>query len=316
MLSILFLGYSNLVKGRILPILSKTPFRQVAIAKYEGQRWDDKVREFDYQIRRYESYDEGLDEFAGDVVYISTVNSSHYEYAKKALLKGSHVIIDKPATFTYAQCCDLVEIAKRNEKLVCESTVYLYHPQLTLIDNIFRENGDVPKLLTAHFSFPPFLPDNFRYRKELGGGALMDTLPYAVSIGRYFFREFPADCHYQIHEVNDDGLDIEYSLLLEYAGGKSMIGHFGFNTEYINQITILGTYTNVIVNRIFTTPDTLENPIIADHRNERKIYQASCGHAFTCFFNEVADALYRSTYDGLYDDMLYDARVKSMIINN
>ncbi len=44
MASIMFLGYSNLVKGRILPILNKAGFTEVTIAKYEGQPWDEDYK--------------------------------------------------------------------------------------------------------------------------------------------------------------------------------------------------------------------------------------------------------------------------------
>ena len=36
---ILFIGYSNLLRKRILPILSTTPFTKISIAKHESQNW-------------------------------------------------------------------------------------------------------------------------------------------------------------------------------------------------------------------------------------------------------------------------------------
>ena len=45
MASIMFLGYSNLIKGRILPILSKAGFTEVTIAKYAGQLVEGSIAE-------------------------------------------------------------------------------------------------------------------------------------------------------------------------------------------------------------------------------------------------------------------------------
>ena len=60
MASILFLGYSNLVKGRILPILGKAGFTEVSIAKYQGQPWDDGCKSCGLPVTCYDNYEEGL----------------------------------------------------------------------------------------------------------------------------------------------------------------------------------------------------------------------------------------------------------------
>lgn len=77
----------------------------------------------------------------------------------------------------------------------------------------------------------------------------MDTAPYAVSVGRYFFGSRPEKISCVVSERQQDGLDIEYSLMMSYPDGKTMIGHFGFNTEYINQVHLMGHRTNVLCNR-------------------------------------------------------------------
>lgn len=316
MASIMFLGYSNLVKGRILPILKKAGFTEVSIAKYEGQPWDEDYKNCGLPVTCYDKYEEGLANFKGDVVYVSTVNSTHVAYAKKSLEAGFNTIIDKPATATYAEAQELVNLAKSKGLFVGESTVYLEHPQLTTIKEIFSNNGDVPKMLTVHFTMPPFKPENFRYQKALGGGAIMDTAPYAVSIARYFLGGEPDQVFCIVNERQADGLDIEYSLLMQYANGKSMIGHFGFNTEYINQVFLMGNRTNVTVNRIFTIPDTMENELIVNHMNECNKVITSSGNNFELYLAKTLKSIQTNHYDEAYQSLLSDAKVKQMIINN
>lgn len=316
MASIMFLGYSNLVKGRILPIISKVGFTEVTIAKYEGQVWDEEFKKYGLPITCYDSYEDGFANFKGDIVYISTVNSTHVEYAKKSLEKGFNTIVDKPATTKYEEALDLVELAKSKNLLVDESTVYLEHPQLTTIKDIFVNNDDTPKLLTVHFTMPPFKPENFRYQKLLGGGAIMDTAPYAVSVARYFFNAEPEQVFCVVNERKDDGLDIEYSLLMQYSDGRSMIGHFGFNTEYVNQVLLLGDRTNVTINRIFTIPDTMENELIVNHLNEVNMVKAPRGNNFELYLTKILQTMETGNYIQSYNAMLSDAKVKEMIFNN
>lgn len=316
MASIMFLGYSNLVKGRILPILAKAGFSEVTIAKYEGQPWDEDYKKCGLPVTCYDSYEEGLDNFKGDLVYVSTVNSTHVEYTKKSLEAGLNTIVDKPATTTYEEAKELVDLAKSKNLLVCESTVYLEHPQLTTIKDIFANNGDAPKMLTVHFTMPPFKPENFRYQKSLGGGAIMDTAPYAVSVARYFFNADPEQVFCVVNERKVDGLDIEYSLMMQYSDGRSMIGHFGFNTEYINQVFLMGNRTNVTVNRIFTIPDTMENELAVNHLNETSIVKTPSGNNFEIYLTNALKTLKSGEFEKAYQAMLSDAKVKQMIFEN
>ena len=304
------------MKGRILPILSKAGITEVSIAKYEGQPWDEDYKKCGLPVTCYDNYEAGLAAFKGDLVYISTVNSTHAEYARKALEAGLNTIVDKPATLTLKDAEELVALAKQKNLFLGESTVYLVHPQLTTIKQIFVNNEDAPKLATIHFTMPPFQPNNFRYQKSLGGGAIMDTAPYAVSVGRYFFGSKPEKVECVVSERQEDGLDIEYSLMMSYPDGKTMIGHFGFNTEYINQVHLMGTRTNVLVNRIFTIPDTMENELTVNHLNQVSVVKTPAGNNFELYLKDVLSVLKSGNYEKAYQNMLWDAEAKNMIINN
>lgn len=316
MASILFLGYSNLVKGRILPILSEIGITEVSIAKYEGQSWDDDYQKCCLSVTCYDNYEDGLANYKGNLVYISTVNSTHVEYARKSLEAGFNTIIDKPATMNYQEAEALVALAKNKGLFVGESTVYLKHPQISVIKDLYMKNGDFPKLLTVHFTMPPFKAENFRYQKSLGGGAIMDTAPYAVSIGRFFFGSKPEKVSCVVSERQQDGLDIEYSLMMSYPDGKTMIGHFGFNTEYINQVHLMGNRTNVLVDRIFTIPETLENELKVRHMNEASIVKTHSGNNFEIYLRDAIKLIEEKNYEQAYQDLLWDAEVKNMIFES
>ena len=316
MASIMFLGYSNLVKGRILPILAKAGFSEVSIAKYVGQPWDEDYKSCGLPVTCYDNYEDGLAHFKGDVVYVSTVNSTHVQFAKASLQAGFNTIIDKPATMTYDEAKELVELAQSKHLFVGESTVYLVHPQLAMAKKIFEDNRDEPKMLTVHFTMPPFKPENFRYQKSLGGGAIMDTAPYAVSVARYFYDAVPEQVFCIVNERKEDGLDIEYSLLMQYPDGKSLIGHFGFNTEYINQVFLMGNRTNVTINRIFTIPDTMENELQVAHMNAASKVIAPAGNNFEIYLRQTLQAIQTGEFEEASRSLLMDAQVKKMIINN
>lgn len=53
-----------------------------------------------------------LNSGAIDLVVVSTPPNSHYEWAKQALSKGIHVVLEKPMALTTAQCDELMALAK------------------------------------------------------------------------------------------------------------------------------------------------------------------------------------------------------------
>ena len=254
-MKILFIGYSNLVKKRILPILDRLDdIDSLCVAKSGNRSWDNILELTSKPIELFDNYEKAIRNSKSSIAYISTTNDSHFIWAKATLNAGIHTIIDKPATISLSETKELLKIARDKKLLLSESTVYLYHPQFNSLREIMKKNKASPKLLTAHFSFPPLDTDNFRYRKDLGGGAFLDTSPYAVSLGRYFFNSLPDQSYYIENESSDDGIDISYSLLLKYSNGRALIGHFGFNTEYVNRLNILGDKISIDVDRIFTIP--------------------------------------------------------------
>ena len=83
---ILFLGYSNLLKNRILPVLNSIPeFDLISIAKFNEQKWDSSYSFLNRKLDLYDSYEDALDACKAELVYISTVNSAHFEWAEKFL---------------------------------------------------------------------------------------------------------------------------------------------------------------------------------------------------------------------------------------
>ena len=313
-MKILIIGYSNLFKNRILPLLDKLDFiESVCIGKYKDQEWDNSLKSITKPIKLFNDYETAISNSRADLAYISTTNNSHFIFAKAALNAGMHTIIDKPATIHLHETEDLVRIASAKQLLLSESTVYLYHPQLNLIKDVFNKEKSSINLLTATFSFPLADKNNFRYKTELGGGAFLDTSPYAVSIGRYFFNTLPDEVNYVVNEYNDNGLEISYSLLLKYPQGKAMIGHFGFNSEYVNRLSVLGENVNVDVDRIFTIPETLQNSLKVRANNNSYEIISPCGNTFEIFLKMIAKSINEKSFEKYYNDMHMDVSARQLI---
>lgn len=72
-------------------------------------------------VKTVRSLEAILDDDSIELVVINTPNATHYEYTKKALLAGKHVIVEKPFTVTVPEGEELIALAKKQNKLI---TVY------------------------------------------------------------------------------------------------------------------------------------------------------------------------------------------------
>ena len=62
--------------------------------------------------RAYAGLDELLAGKAVDAVHLEVPNVLHYEYYKKALAAGKHVLCEKPLAMNARESAELVELAK------------------------------------------------------------------------------------------------------------------------------------------------------------------------------------------------------------
>lgn len=100
------------------------------------------VKEFGYTY--YDSIDALID--AVDVIDIVTPTLSHHECAKKAILKGKHVFIEKPITNTVAEAEELIALAKEHNVKGQVGHVERFNPAFTAV----KDKIDTPMFIETH----------------------------------------------------------------------------------------------------------------------------------------------------------------------
>ena len=307
-MKVLLIGFSTIAKSRIITAFEKeSRITQIEIAS-ESQT---NIKIDSYKLGKiYDNYALAISHSDADLVYISTINSNHMELAENALNKSFHVIIDKPAFINYQDAIKVVEIAKNKKKLLAEATVYAFHPQIDLMKNQFNIYDSQPNKITAIFSFPPLDKDNFRYHAKYGGGALNDLGPYAVSIGRVIFDSEPHELLCKIcGRGGENNIETSFSMLAVYSGDRTMIGHFGFESEYKNYINIMGLKCTIESERIFTIPDNLENEITVEFSDDKKKVKSAKADCFELFIKNVLNSIDSYDHVTFSKILLSDARI-------
>jgi predicted dehydrogenase len=132
------------------------------------------------------SYEALLADPEVQAVYIGTPHPMHVEWAIKTAQAGKHILCEKPLTLNLADTQRIIAAAKQNNVLLMEAYMYRCHPQTLKLVELVRSGaiGEV-RLIQATFNVArDFDPEHRMFKRELGGGAILDLGCYPVSFSR------------------------------------------------------------------------------------------------------------------------------------
>jgi predicted dehydrogenase len=80
-----------------------------------------------------------------DAVVLATPVSTHYDFARRALLAGKHVLVEKPMTTSTREALDLIELAEKCGKTLMVDHTFLYTSAVRQIKQLVDKNeiGDL-----------------------------------------------------------------------------------------------------------------------------------------------------------------------------
>ena len=159
-----------------------------------------------------------------DTVYVALPNHLHYDYAKKALLAGKHVICEKPFTLTLAEFEDLAKIAEQKNRILLEAITNQYLGNFASIKANLAKLGDI-KIVECNYSQYSSRYDAFK-RGEIapafdpakGGGALRDLNIYNIHLVVGLFGK-PERVQYLANM--ERGVDTSGILIMDYGNFKA-----------------------------------------------------------------------------------------------
>lgn len=160
-----------------------------------SSRKEETAKEFAtrYQIANsYGTYEEMLNSDI-DIVYVAVPNATHYDYIKKALIAGKHVLCEKAITMNLAELEDVIKIAEEKKLILQEAMTIFNMPLYDELTRLIDQNklGKLKMIQAPFGSYKEPDPKNRFFNPALAGGALLDIGTYAVSFARYFLSSTP-----------------------------------------------------------------------------------------------------------------------------
>lgn len=284
------LGASDIAYRRFLPALKKVCcFYFVGVAVADCCEWgecDEKTYESLLQKKK-EKAQKFIENFGGkifvgyenmlrsgevDAVYIPLPPSLHYKWCCKALALGKHVLSEKPCTTNLENTLELVKLSEKKGLAINENYAFSLHRQVAEIKKLIKAGtiGDL-RIVRAAFGFPHRSVTDFRYDKQMGGGALLDCGGYTLKAAQLFLGDGIKVVTSMLHNTVGHEVDVYGSAVLidkDFSEGQLA---FGMDNSYKCELEIWGSEACILAPRIFTPPAELEAQIIIKGKEDKTI---------------------------------------------
>lgn len=288
-MNLLLIGMSRFALRRVLPAVATLDGidRIDLVSSRPGTAAPDLGRKMG---RMFDDLGKALSEVPPSLVYVSLPNGLHATVAERALQHGHHVVIDKPAITDLRVAEMLVGLAEASRLVLAEATCYAFHPLFPAVNSILAELSVRATTAMAVFT-PPVPATDWRWSKRLGGGAIADTGPYAVSLGRLLWKTTPVEFRALVHDRTAEELETSYSMLADYSDGHAIVGHFGFTSPYQNVVRITGDAFTIDIERPFSAPPDLAVDIRVQSEDRRFVHTVEPADSMREFLSAVLEAV-------------------------
>ncbi len=212
------------------------------------------AREFGGRV--WTSFEALLADPAVDALYIPLPPALHYPWAKRALLAGKHVLMEKPFAMDAAQASELVALSDERGLAVHENYMFAFHSQIDYLQRQLAEGtvGDV-RCIRVDFGFPFRGGSDFRYSKDMGGGALLDCGGYTLKLASMLLGPAAKVTAASMGYGRGFEVDLFGSATLEGEDGAVVQVAFGMDNDYRCDVDVWGSTATLRSHRILTAPD-------------------------------------------------------------
>lgn len=238
-------------------------------------------------------WDEFVDNI--DAAYVASPHETHYEYSRKLLLSGKHVLCEKPAALKKEHVRELIDIAQNNQLVYMEALKTAYCPGYKALIQI-AESGRIGRIVEVEAAFSRLTPLNTReYKDDDCNGSFLEfgsytLLPVLTLLGCEYddvtFRTVRAQ----------NGVDVYTKAFIEYKDeyiDKTAIVKTGLGAKTEGQFVVTGTNGYILAK----SPWWLTKEFEVRYENPGKIERYRFGYEGTGLCYEVREFVHRIKND-------------------
>ena len=234
------LGVSRFALRKMIPAMrAARGVELVAIASRDAAKAAAAARELGLP-KSYGSYEALLADPEIDGVYNPLPNHLHVPWSERAAEAGKHVLCEKPIALGAAEARRLLAVRDRTGVVVCEAAMVRVHPRWLAARELIR-GGKIGTLRSFVGTFGYSIArDNIRFDAEMGGGVLLDTGFYPVTMSRFCFDAEPTGVLGRSEVDPATGVDLLTSGVLQFPSGQATFS-CGMDLGPMLRALLLGT---------------------------------------------------------------------------
>ena len=230
----------------------------------------------------------------------------------KAIDKGIHILAEKSLSVSLNETARIIDKAREKGVAVVENFQFRFHSQLKYIFDLLTK-GRIGELrcLRSSFGFPPFNDENnIRYKKELGGGALLDAGAYPVKITQLFLGEDVSVKSAKLFYDEKFGVDTWGGAFLS-ANDSPLFSEvaFGFDNYYQCNLELWGSKGKITADRIFTAPPGFKPTVLIENENGKKTKHLDADNHFVNMLNYFYELIMNGDYEEEYRQNVNQSRL-------
>ena len=207
--------------------------------------------------RSTDNLDELLSLDTIDIVYIATPFALHFDHARRSLLAGKSVLVEKPMALNAEEVAELFTIATDTGLFLMEGMWMKFNPAFRrLLAEIDTGRIGEPRSLRATFAMPFPNDGGSRWDRERSGSTLLDQGIYPVTLAVTVFGE--PETLYAHGSMRDDGLDLAEHFTLEYSDGRFAHGASGMTEFGDPSASVSGTRGWIALPALFWATTSIE----------------------------------------------------------
>jgi predicted dehydrogenase len=222
-----------------------------------------------------------------DAIYISTLNSTHFDLIKLCAVNKKNILCEKPFCLNLFEAKELQKIIITNDVMFFEGIAYLSHPQTTNILDLINDNeiGEIISIeSTFGFKVRKIKPESRLFNKKLGGGAILDVGCYPMSFVSLFLKNENKIVFNEITgEICSTNVDIAASANLTINNKIQCKIKISFKEYLKNNSIIKGTKGNMIVG----FPWLPEKKVFLEIYNKSRYYKKFVFSDLSVYANQI-----------------------------
>ena len=221
-----------------------------------------------------------LETYDFETVYISTPNAIHRQIIEQVAPYRKHILCEKPLAGSMEDAEYIAALGEKYGISIFEGFMYQFHAQHAIKNRMIADDAiGEPQLFQGWFGFPPISESDFRYKKELGGGCVLDSCAYLVHSARHFFGCEPEKVYAVLSHEADREVETHATILLDFGNGRVANLVSGFNNKYKSQQVIWGSKGLLTLERAYALPpDFCSTLTIETQEGIQQYTMPACNH--------------------------------------